>query len=62
MSIVRTTVDDRIYNSASDMLATLGLDVNGAVRMFLQGKPCPMPCATGCFWRPFRYEQGVARA
>lgn len=37
MSIVRTTVDDRIFTSASDILATLGLDVNGAVRMFLQG-------------------------
>lgn len=37
MSIVRTTVDDRIFNSASDILSALGLDVNGAVRMFLQG-------------------------
>lgn len=37
MSIVRTTVDDRIFNSASDILSTLGMDVNGAVRMFLQG-------------------------
>lgn len=37
MGIVRTTIDDRVFNSASDILATLGLDVNGAVRMFLQG-------------------------
>ena len=37
MSIVRTTIDDKIYNSASDILSTLGLDVNSAVRMFLQG-------------------------
>jgi len=37
MSIVRATVDDQIYNGASDILATLGMDVNGAVRMFLQG-------------------------
>jgi addiction module RelB/DinJ family antitoxin len=37
MSIIRTTVDDKIYASASDILSALGLDVNGAVRMFLQG-------------------------
>jgi addiction module RelB/DinJ family antitoxin len=37
MSIIRTTIDDRIYAGASDILAALGLDVNGAVRMFLQG-------------------------
>jgi len=37
MSIVRATVDEQIYNDASDILATLGMDVNGAVRMFLQG-------------------------
>ena len=37
MSIVRTTVDDKIYTGASDILSTLGLDVNEAVRMFLQG-------------------------
>jgi len=37
MSIVRATVDDQIYSGASDILATLGMDVNGAVRMFLQG-------------------------
>ncbi|MDD2711799.1 MAG: type II toxin-antitoxin system RelB/DinJ family antitoxin [Simplicispira sp.] len=37
MSIVRTTIDDKIYNSASDILSALGLDVNSAVRMFLQG-------------------------
>ena len=37
MSIVLTTIDDKIFNSASDILATLGMDVNGAVRMFLQG-------------------------
>ncbi|MBN9369397.1 MAG: type II toxin-antitoxin system RelB/DinJ family antitoxin [Comamonadaceae bacterium] len=37
MSIVRTTVDDKIFHSANDILATLGLDMNGAVRMFLQG-------------------------
>lgn len=37
MGIVRTTVDDGLFNSASDILSTLGLDMNGAVRMFLQG-------------------------
>jgi addiction module RelB/DinJ family antitoxin len=37
MSIIRTTVDDQIYNGANEILATLGLDMNGAVRMFLQG-------------------------
>lgn len=37
MSIVRTTIDDKVFNSASDILATLGMDVNSAVRMFLQG-------------------------
>ena len=37
MSIIRTTVDDELFNSASDILSTLGLDMNGAVRMFLQG-------------------------
>jgi addiction module RelB/DinJ family antitoxin len=37
MGVVRTTVDDKIYADASDILAALGLDVNGAVRMFLQG-------------------------
>ena len=37
MSILRTTVDDKIFNAANDILATLGLDMNGAVRMFLQG-------------------------
>ena len=37
MSVVRTTVDDKIYSDASGILAALGLDVNGAVRMFLQG-------------------------
>lgn len=37
MSIVRATIDDKIYSSASDILSTLGLDMNGAVRMFLQG-------------------------
>ena len=37
MSIVRTTVDEKLFNSASDILSTLGLDMNGAVRMFLQG-------------------------
>jgi addiction module RelB/DinJ family antitoxin len=37
MSIVRTTIDETTYNSASDILSTLGMDVNVAVRMFLQG-------------------------
>ncbi|SRR5450830_1587988 len=37
MSILRTTVDDKIFDSANDILATLGMDMNGAVRMFLQG-------------------------
>lgn len=37
MSIVRATIDEKIYNSANDILSTLGLDMNGAVRMFLQG-------------------------
>lgn len=37
MSIVRTTIDEKIFNDASDILATLGLDMNSAVRMFLQG-------------------------
>lgn len=37
MSIVRTTIDDKIFNSASDILSALGMDVNSAVRMFLQG-------------------------
>ena len=37
MSIVRTTVDDKLFHSANDILSTLGLDMNGAVRMFLQG-------------------------
>ncbi len=37
MSIIRTTVDDKLFHNASDILATLGLDMNGAVRMFLQG-------------------------
>ena len=37
MSILRTTIDDNLYNNASDILAALGMDVNGAVRMFLQG-------------------------
>lgn len=37
MSIVRTTVDDEIFHSASDILATLGMDMNAAVRLFLQG-------------------------
>src|SRR5256885_16745446 len=37
MTIVRTTVDDKIYDSAADILSTLGMDVNAAVRMFLQG-------------------------
>ena len=37
MSIVRTTIDEKTYNSASDILSALGLDMNGAVRMFLQG-------------------------
>ncbi|MDR2154179.1 MAG: type II toxin-antitoxin system RelB/DinJ family antitoxin [Burkholderiaceae bacterium] len=37
MRLVRATVDDKIYADASSILATLGLDVNGAVRMFLQG-------------------------
>ena len=30
-------VDEKIFNDASDILATLGLDINSAVRMFLQG-------------------------
>ena len=37
MGIVRTTVDDKLFDSASDILSALGLDMNGAVRMFLQG-------------------------
>jgi addiction module RelB/DinJ family antitoxin len=37
MGLVRATIDDKIYADASNILATLGLDVNGAVRMFLQG-------------------------
>ncbi|MDR1968465.1 MAG: type II toxin-antitoxin system RelB/DinJ family antitoxin [Burkholderiaceae bacterium] len=37
MSIIRTTIDNKTYNDASGILATLGLDINGAVRMFLQG-------------------------
>jgi addiction module RelB/DinJ family antitoxin len=37
MSVIRTTVDEEIYNSANDILSTLGMDVNAAVRMFLQG-------------------------
>lgn len=37
MSILRATIDDKLYNNASDILSTLGMDVNGAVRMFLQG-------------------------
>lgn len=37
MSIVRTTVDDKLFHNANDILSTLGLDMNGAVRMFLQG-------------------------
>ncbi len=37
MGIVRTTVDDKLFNSASDILSALGLDMNGAVRVFLQG-------------------------
>ena len=37
MTIIRTTVDDKIYDSAADILSTLGMDVNAAVRMFLQG-------------------------
>ncbi len=37
MSVIRTTVDESLFVSASDILATLGLDMNSAVRMFLQG-------------------------
>ena len=37
MSTIRTTVDKNLFVSASDILATLGLDMNSAVRMFLQG-------------------------
>ena len=37
MSILRATIDDKLYNNASDILSTLGMDVNAAVRMFLQG-------------------------
>lgn len=37
MGMIRTTIDDSTYDNASDILATLGLDVNSAVRMFLQG-------------------------
>jgi addiction module RelB/DinJ family antitoxin len=37
MSILRATIDDKIYSEANEILATLGLDMNGAVRMFLQG-------------------------
>ncbi len=37
MGVIRTTIDDKTFNSASDILSALGLDVNGAVRMFLQG-------------------------
>ena len=37
MSIIRTTIDEATYSSASDILSTLGMDVNAAVRMFLQG-------------------------
>ncbi len=37
MSVIRTTVDENLFLSASDILATLGLDMNSAVRMFLQG-------------------------
>ena len=37
MSIVRATVDDKTFDSANDILASLGLDVNAAVRLFLQG-------------------------
>ncbi len=37
MSMVRATVDDKIYSNASEILATLGMDVNSAVRLFFQG-------------------------
>lgn len=37
MSTVRTTVDDHTYNAANDILGALGMDMNAAVRMFLQG-------------------------
>ena len=37
MSVIRTSVDKNLFLAASDILATLGLDMNSAVRMFLQG-------------------------
>ncbi len=37
MSTVRTTVDDHTYNAANDILGALGMDMNAAIRMFLQG-------------------------
>lgn len=37
MSTIRTTVDDHTYNTANDILGALGMDMNAAVRMFLQG-------------------------
>lgn len=37
MSTVRTTVDDQTYNAANDILGALGMDMNAAVRIFLQG-------------------------
>lgn len=37
MSMIRATIDDKVYGSASEILASLGLDVNAAVRLFFQG-------------------------
>ena len=37
MSVLRATIDEKLYNNASDILSTLGMDINSAVRMFLQG-------------------------
>lgn len=37
MSTLRVSVDDRLHTQAGDILNAIGLDVNSAVRAFLQG-------------------------
>lgn len=37
MSTLRVSVDDQLHTQAGDILNAIGLDVNSAVRAFLQG-------------------------
>lgn len=57
MSTIRTTVDDHTYNAANDILGALGMDMNAAVRMFLQGVVLSGGTPLNCACDPTRSRQ-----